>query len=539
LNAIKYNCIVSTLLFFFSAIPLSGARNLDKQATHKTYALVEANLRIRDMPSLKGRVIGVIPRFTTVEVIDTSGEWIHIQYNRKEGWSIERYLRLEQQEGADQSKINLYLKHSRELSIANPDKLYFLEGQSGWSYFWDYGKAGWIDQSQVQSEDILKTEPDDRNFQPSQLRSKMEDENGARAPLFDLSRFWDLTYTDRILIVLAIAITVLLVFVFLFALATIALRLKNNRKAKRWAHLESVWEPLLIRVMGGDEPEDKMHEQVGGGDALRFIDFLMRFTPHFRGEELDIIKSLARPYLHLVGNQLNDKASEMRARAIKTLSILGFERYREEIIKALDDPSPLVAMIAARAIMRKDDPELAYYVIDRLPRFMHWSVNYLSSMLAEVGPSINPALRKIFSDSTYPARTRAVCADALSELHDYTAADTAVEVLRSEDDRDICAASLRLLSAVGLPKHLPVVLELLDSDDFVIRAQAYRALGSIGGKTEIPLLESGLNDSEPWVTIQAAESLYEAGGTQTLALLANSEHPQAMLAQQILDEAGV
>ncbi|MCF7805203.1 MAG: HEAT repeat domain-containing protein [Candidatus Marinimicrobia bacterium] len=355
--------------------------------------------------------------------------------------------------------------------------------------------------------------------------------------LLDSDRFWDLNYTDRILFTLGVSILVLLLFVVIFAFVTIGFRIKNIRKEKRWKQLEATWEPLLIRVLAGDEALQELHAKVRKPDRLRFVDFLMRYTQHFRGEELDILTDLARPYLPLVERQCRDRSSEVRARAVNSLSTLGFQEYKTKIVNALDDPSPLVAMIAARALMRKDEPELAEHVLHRLHRFIHWSINYLSSMLADVGAAIAPTLRSIFSDKEYSVKTRAVCADALRQIHDFEAAAIARDVLSKETDRDVCAAALRLLDAVGLPEHLPAIRKSTDSPDFVIRAQAYRALGNIGGKAEIPVLESAMGDQEPWVAIKAAYGILAAGGERRLIEIAQSGGEQATLAKQVLLES--
>ena len=596
-HLIRYILLVGVYFSTTCLGVISGSQNIVSPIEMNQGIITASGLNVRGAPVITAEKIDILPRGSIVTILDMEGNWVRISVEETEGWVANNYVKKGTAARVNASSLNVRSKPAvdSEILFRVPDgQSVFLvkveddwgriieSGREGWvvlQYLWvDYtawvadslsvarkypmdnapiaftpnagdqvtvinqqeswcqvhyeGESGWIDSSALSRSPISALPADDTvvdtlmPFEPAEVQT-----------MLDPGPFKNLSYTDRLLAILALAIMVLLVFVVLFGILTIALRIKNIQKAKRWEYLESVWEPLLVRVISGDETEERVHQQVARGDRLRFIDFLMRFTHHFRGEELEIIQNLAKPYLPLVENQLTAKSSEIRARAIKSLSTLGFLEYKTDIIEALDDPSPLVAMIAARSLMREEEPDLAFHVIERLPRFMHWSVNYLSSMLADVGAAIAPALRKIYTDTSYPPRTRSVCAEALAKLHDFTSADVAVSVLQEEKNRDLSAASLRLIAVAGLPKHLPVVLELIQSNDFVVRAQAYRALGNIGDRTEIPLLESGIDDAEPWVAIQAAESLYEVGGKQHLKELAVSDHPRAMLAQQILDES--
>ena len=157
-------------------------------------------------------------------------------------------------------------------------------------------------------------------------------------------------------------------------------------------------------------------------------------------------------------------------------------------------------------------------------------------MLAAVGPGVTPALRETFSDLDKPPRVRAVAAEALQELSDFAAADFAALVLETETDRDLIAASLRLLGRVGRPEHLASIRALCTSSDFVIRAHAVSALGRIGEEEDIQPLRQAFEDPSQWVAIHTAWGLKEAGCVKVLREIAESEHPRADLAREILTE---
>jgi HEAT repeat protein len=344
---------------------------------------------------------------------------------------------------------------------------------------------------------------------------------------------------DQVFLILTVTITVSVILVILFAIFTIYLRLRNMRKAKRWQRLEAEWEPMMLDFLAGERTADEVQQLVEAKESFFFLDYTLRFAQRLRGEEAVAISRLADPYLSLLIRRTQGGDASQRARAIRTLSTLGLERFSDTIIAALDDPSPLVAMIAARALTHKEHPKFAEHVLSRLYRFEYWSHGYLASMLTSAGPGVTPALRKTIADQDKPARIRAVAMDALRDLNDLEAADTVCQVLATESDRDLVAAALRLLGTVGRPEHLGPVRRLCHSDDFVVRAQALHALGLLGVSEDLALLEQGTADASPWVALQAARGLKEAGGESILLQLITAKHPRSDLAKQVLAEGRV
>jgi len=209
------------------------------------------------------------------------------------------------------------------------------------------------------------------------------------------------------------------------------------------------------------------------------------------------------------------------------------------VISALDDPSPLVAMVAARALAREETPEHAAEVLARLERFKGWDRRFLASMLAAMGPAVAGTLRWGLGDSTVEPWTRALLADASYLQRDLQAADVAARLLAETEDRELRASALRLLSGVGRPEHAPAVRDLCRSDDPVVRAQALRALGTVGGAVDVPLFIEAMGDAYPWAALHAARGAAASGGSDALEHLAASADPRAALARQILAEARV
>lgn len=339
------------------------------------------------------------------------------------------------------------------------------------------------------------------------------------------------------LLLLAAAVAVLTALTLVFAAVALLLRWRNIRKERRWHGLEQRWQGLLLDVLAGDADAEALHGVVLPREAPYFVGFLLRFARRLRGVEHDTAAAIAQPYLGRIARQLRLRSAERRARAVQTLSILGAEAYGAVVRRALDDPSPLVAMVAARALARGGDPAHAAAILAHLERFDAWSPRYLASMLAGMGRDVATPLCDTLADPARPAWARAVAADALTMLHDLPAADIAAAVLGATDDRELLAACLRLLAALGRPGHVPRIRPRAASPDALVRAMATRALAALGDETVRARLREALDDPSPWVAFEAAEGLAASGGMEVLRALAASDHPRAVLARQVLCEA--
>ena len=342
-----------------------------------------------------------------------------------------------------------------------------------------------------------------------------------------------------------LATVALLVAALLFAATTLLLRLRNARKAARWRRVEAAWTPPLVEVLAGDRPPEELAARVAPADVLLFADFLLRFARRLRGAERGLLLRLARPCLPAVARRLASRNPERRARAVQTLALLGPETYGAELVRALDDRAPLVAMVAARALAAGRDPGHGAAVLAHLGRFGEWSPRYLASMLAGMGPEAGPALVDLLADSAAAPRLRAVAGDTLRLLKDLAAPGVAAAVLRAGQaagaatDRELAASCLRLVAALGRPEHLESVRPLLASADDVIRAAATQALAQLaaGDAADTAALARAASDPSPWVALEGARGLRRLGALATLDALAASGGPGALVARQVRWEA--
>lgn len=321
------------------------------------------------------------------------------------------------------------------------------------------------------------------------------------------------------------------------AVAALLLRVRNDRTARHWRALEERWESRTVEVLTEARTPDQLWALVSRRDELRFLNFLLRFARRLTGTERRRVDELAAPYLDRVLPQLRARSPERRARAIQTLTTLGARKYAPQVVRSLDDPSPLVAMVAARSLARRESPDFAAPILRRLHRFGDWRPSFLASMLASIGPAVAPALRQALADPTFDPKTRCVAADALRELNDYASADVAGAVLDQATDRDLLAATLSLLAHVGRNDQVEAIRRHLASPEPIVRSRVMSVLGRIGTEADARTLVEAFDDPSPWVALRAAEAMYESHNP-ALAALAESDHPRAPLARQMLTGGG-
>ncbi len=347
-----------------------------------------------------------------------------------------------------------------------------------------------------------------------------------------------LTVGQAGLLILLVVIALLFIGTLILSGYALVMRSINQRREQRLAALSERWlEPVLAAVSDPSRVPE-VQKLVDEGDAIRFLDFIIEYARRVRGAEKRVLRDLARPFLPHVLDRMEARGTEMRAWAIQVLGTLGLPQYEKQVVAALDDPSALVAMIAARALAREETPQYAPAVLARLERFGEWNRMFLASMLAAMGPEVSAELRAGYADESIAPGTRAVMAEALLRQGDFLAGDIAARVVRSDQHIDLLASSFRLLAAIGRPEHVDAVRPHCRSDDPVVRSQALRAMGPLGDPGDVPVLLEAMDDESPWPALYAARGVRDAGGRQTLESMVAEGDQRASLARQVLREVG-
>ncbi|PIQ26580.1 hypothetical protein COW36_01560 [bacterium (Candidatus Blackallbacteria) CG17_big_fil_post_rev_8_21_14_2_50_48_46] len=317
---------------------------------------------------------------------------------------------------------------------------------------------------------------------------------------------------------------------------TFTMRQRNLRKASFWDELEARWEPVLDEVVSGRRVADVMRSMVKPEEELYFVDLLMRRNMKAPAEQNSHYRDLAAPYLGALAVRIETGDQEQRARAVLTLSVLGERQFLPVYVKALEDKSPLVALLAARALANWGEPVVAEHLLPALSRFEAWNPNVLASLLSSLGKSVAPALRGSLREPKHSPWIRTIALKALTELRDPLATPLAVDILRQEKDINLQIAAIQLLALMGGSEHIPLIRQRYNSNSFPVRLHAIRALALLGSEKDPTTFRQALDDPSPWVAMEAAQSLKMTGHHQVLQEMDLTAHPRSELASQILGE---
>lgn len=349
---------------------------------------------------------------------------------------------------------------------------------------------------------------------------------------------------ERFLALIIVAVAALLVVTVLFAVVVVLLRGHHARVRRRGEALEERWQRTLLDVVGGVAPPAAIHALVARGEELELLAYLLRFARRLRGEEARVLAAVAAPFLPRSMRELGSRSPERRAQAVHAVAAFGMTEHGATVLAALDDRSPYVALTAAQALAAREHAEYAPHVMRRLWRFGTWSADYLSAMLARIGPVAAAPARLLLADNGQPAHARAVAADVLRRLNDPVAADTGAEVLRNSAgspwaSAPLQAACLRLMAQVGgsRPSHVAIARDFLRSPHALVRGAAVGALAALGGAREGEDIEAALADSSAWVAQQAVRGLLALGMEEVLRRVASEGTGVALIARQVLAEA--
>ncbi|PIQ24238.1 hypothetical protein COW36_10480 [bacterium (Candidatus Blackallbacteria) CG17_big_fil_post_rev_8_21_14_2_50_48_46] len=341
-------------------------------------------------------------------------------------------------------------------------------------------------------------------------------------------------WAHQFLLILTVYILLLLVLALGLVVLTVRLHKANTHKAEKWKALEAKWDPLTSSIIAGFMTPQALLDKVGPDEQLFFVDYLMRYVPKLEGEARATLCEMAAPYLDRLAARMETGDDEQRARAILTLNTMGFDRYQDLIVKAMDDTSPVVAMLAARSLADTGAIRYLEIVLAKIGLFRSWSASYLTSMLDALARSAPTQLLAFFKEQQYPDWVQAIILKALTQLSCVEAVPLAAQLVREDAQREVQVAALQLLARLGQSDYKPLIRSKCEHADFVIRLHAIKALAQNGDMTDAALLEPLLRDPSHWVALQAAEALKMIGDLEALERFADSEDPHAELALQVL-----
>jgi hypothetical protein len=321
------------------------------------------------------------------------------------------------------------------------------------------------------------------------------------------------------------------------AVSILGIRVRARHAAARREDVGRRWRPRIHDLLAGEADPDRLCLLARRTERCDLLELVADYGHRVGGIELQRLREFSRPLLPHLGTRLRSRHPEERGSALQTFGLLGGDA--QVLVEALDDPSPLVAMVAASSLCAAGEPGPAAAVIARLDRFELWSPGYLSAMLADGGAPAADGLRERLADEGATPLVRSVAADALRLRRDPASVPVAARVLEGSPDRETAAACLRVLEAMGTGADAPTVRRYLDDPDFVLRARAAAALGALEtDDRDVAALDGAIDDESPWVALHAAQALSRAGRHDVLRAAAASLRPGAAAAREALGGAG-
>ena len=336
--------------------------------------------------------------------------------------------------------------------------------------------------------------------------------------------------------IISIAILLFTLLSILFALRAVLIHLSRQRTQYRLERLQEEWTQNLLDVLYGDVGVKVLWRKVRPRDRLYYIDFLAAYARRVTGKERTQIEASARPYLRLIRRRTRSSDPARRARALRTLADLTPQRSPKLLVKALDDPSDLVSMVAARTLIRIGDSSHLPLILNRINRYEIWSEWYAASMLASAGSGATFYLRVFLNQKLANPRTQAIVLRALGMIGDSGALPHAEAALQSATNKSLQIIALDLIGELGSGDQAQPVRKAVEQGDDDVRAHALRALGQVGDSSDVPLLVKHLSHPSPWVALRAASSLVKLGAHAALENFIESGTPNAVYAQQALAE---
>ncbi len=317
---------------------------------------------------------------------------------------------------------------------------------------------------------------------------------------------------------------------------TIELRLQRRWQERRRARVTARWRSLIASAVtgGGTSPIAPL-PNLPRREAREFLRLWNYTRNMIEGEAADRLIALAqRLGLPAFVREHADRAQlGLRLASIQALGHLRDTESFARILAATDDPSPLVSIIAAEALIEIDATRAVEALIPKIAARRDWPRTHVFRMLQKAGSAIvsEPLFRHIRTasdaDAAYLLR--------FAELAEFDVRDAiAADVLRSRTELELIAAALKVSSGYS---EVPSIDTFLTHPAWYVRMQAARLIGRMAHTQDADRLEQLLSDPEWWVRYRAARALVRLPGLGRAAIDRIRARQHDRYAGDILDQA--
>lgn len=301
---------------------------------------------------------------------------------------------------------------------------------------------------------------------------------------------------------------------FLMLTAVFLLRIRLLLRQRRERFYEAQWQPLLAECVF-DVPA--ILPQVPRNMRYHFLKVWNFHHESLVGRARTNLVALAGA-MHL-GDVAHDLmgAADLRQRliAVMTLGHLGDRKQWHDLRALVADPSPMLSLTAARALLDIDAAATLAWLVTVMAAREDWPLARVVGMLKDAGSDrvTLPLIAAAEAAARMEGGERQVVRllQMMEVAHTEHVAPVAGRIAREVADPELIAAALRLVQD---PRDLDIVRIHAGHENWSVRAAAVQVLGRIGGVTDRSLLVGMLSDRHWWVRYHAAHALLALPGTR-------------------------
>lgn len=306
-----------------------------------------------------------------------------------------------------------------------------------------------------------------------------------------------------------IIICSLLMLVIVFVL-----RIRLLIRQRRERFYEKQWQPLLAECVFG---MPAVLPQVPRKLRYHFLKIWNFHHESLVGSSRVNLETLA------AGMHLEDVARDLmhsgdlreRLIAVMTLGHLGDRTQWHELRALVSDPSPMLSLLAARALLDIDAQATLAWLVTVMAAREDWPLSRVVNMLKEAGPDLVTLPLISATEAAVRAGKGEIQVARLLRMmevaHTERVAPVAGRIAREVRSPELIAAALRLVQD---PRDLEIVRAHAGHEAWFVRSSAIRVLGRIGGNADRALLAEKLGDEHWWVRYRAARALLVLPGTR-------------------------
>lgn len=335
-----------------------------------------------------------------------------------------------------------------------------------------------------------------------------------------------------LLSVTAMAVGVALALTAIAALVAKAVRQSADRRRRR--HELGV-RPLVTDLLVGGEPHPELL-RTGSARRDRTVDGLLVEALHtVRGEArtaaIDVLRE--RGSVVRARGLLGRRSAVTRIRAAELLGLVGEPDCVGDLASLLDDRSPEVRWVAARSLGRLGHPSAVPRLLELADAAGGLPAGQVTMALWALGPAGIEPLRAGLGAASPTARR--LSAELLGHLEALRATPELVEVLATDTDPAVRAASAAALGRIGSPLATASLTVALGDPDPTVVIAATGSLGRLGDLATLPALARLVGEAPSHdVARAAADALVSAGpaGRRLLVSIVGpgSDHARSALA---------